>query len=268
MCRVLQVSSSGYYAWQRRQTDQKLNKDAKLLEKIIQIFFYHKGRYGVPRVYKELRKQGIMCNKKRVERLMKSQGLKAWSKVKFKGTTNSKHKYPVAPNLLERYFQASYPNQVWTGDITYIRTVEGWLYLAVVIDLYSRKIVGWAMSKRIGSKLVIDALRMAIANRDPQPGLIFHSDRGVQYAAHLFQKIVKNYGFVQSMSRKGDCWDNAPTESFFASLKKELIRGKLYNTRENAMNAIFQYIEGYYNGIRLHSFLDYNSPVEFEKITP
>jgi transposase InsO family protein len=216
MCRVLKVSTSGYYSWTRRPTSQKIANDAKLLEQIKQIF--------------------------------------------------SKHNQPVAPNLLGRYFQASKPNQIWTGDITYVRTVEGWLYLAVVIDLFSRKVVGWAMSSRLSTELAVKALRMAIGNRDPAPGLIIHSDRGSQYASHLFQSIVKNCGLVQSMSRKGDCWDNAPTESFFATLKKELIRDQLFCTREQAMTEIFRYIEGYYNNIRLHSFINYHSPVEFESM--
>lgn len=233
-------------------------------ERIRQIFKEHKKRYGVPRIHKQLQREGISCGRKRVQRLMRELGLRAQGKRPFKVTTNSKHQHPVAPNLLERYFEASQPNQVWTGDITYIRTAVGWLYLAVVIDLFSRKVVGWAMSPRIGAALATDALNMAIVSRKPSGGLIFHSDRGIQYASHCFQKIVEQQAFVQSMSRKGDCWDNSPTESFFATLKKELIRDQLYSTREKAIGNIFRYIEGYYNNFRLHSFLDYTTPVEFE----
>jgi len=236
-----------------------------LKEKIIQIFEFHKKRYGSVRIHKELKKQGIRCSRKRVERLMRELEIAAMGKRRFKATTDSKHKHPAAPNLLGRYFQVSKPNQVWTGDITFISTQHGWLYLAVVIDLFARKVVGWQVSNRINAELAVGALRMAIRTRNPAPGLIFHSDRGSQYAGHVFQKVVKAYGFVQSMSRKGDCWDNAPTESFFATLKKELIRKYIYTTRDEAKMDIFRYIEGYYNNFRLHSFLDYHTPVEFEE---
>jgi transposase InsO family protein len=196
---------------------------------------------------------------------MRKDGIAAQGKRKFKATTNSKHSHPVHPNLLARNFTVFKPNQVWTGDITYIRTFAGWLYLAVVIDLYSRKVVGWAMGRRINGELVVRALYMAIAARKPAAGLIFHSDRGSQYAADLFQKVIRRFKFRPSMSRKGDCWDNAPTESFFATLKKELIRNAIYITREAAMTAIFRYIEGYYNTRRAHSTLGYDSPAQFEK---
>ncbi len=232
----------------------------------MQIFTKHKKRYGAPRIHNQLKREGICCGQKRVERLMLELNLRAEGKRPFKVTTNSKHDYLVAPNLLNRYFQASGPNQVWTGDITYVQTAEGWLYLAVVIDLYSRKVIGWAMSDRIGTKLACDALRMALLTRKPPPGLIFHSDRGIQYASHLFQKAIAKAAATQSMSRKGDCWDNAPTESFFATIKKELIRNTIYCTRGNAMSDIFRYIEGYYNNLRLHSFLNYASPAEFENM--
>jgi transposase InsO family protein len=225
----------------------------------------NKKRYGSPRIYKDLRMQGVACSENRVARLMRENGLAAKGKRKFKATTNSKHAHPVHPNLLERDFIVSKPNLVWTGDITYIRTIEGWLYLAVVIDLFSRKVIGWAMSNRINAELVASALRMAIADRNPGPGVIFHSDQGRQYAGHLFQRIIKNFKFLPSMSRKGDPWDNAPTESFFATLKKELVRNLIYMTRRIAMTDIFRYIEGYYNTERLHSTLDYLSPSEFER---
>lgn len=199
-------------------------------------------------------------------RLMRELGLRAEGKKPFKVTTNSKHKHNIAPNIVNRYFETSAPDQIWTGDITYIRTVEGWLYLAVVLDLFSRKIVGWSMDTYLGATLAVSALEMAIKHRNPSEETIFHSDRGVQYASHLFQRTAETNGLIQSMSRKGDCWDNAPTESFFATLKKELIRNELYSTREIAKTEIFRYIEGYYNNIRLHSFNDYYSPKEFEEI--
>jgi len=237
-----------------------------LKEKIKQIFDFHKKRYGAPRIHNELKKQGISCGRKRVERLMKEQQLQARGKRKFKVTTDSKHKHPVAPNLLGRYFQTSAPNQAWTGDLTYIRTTQGWLFLAVVLDLFSRRVVGWAMGNRINADLVVKALQMALDARSPDPGLIFHSDRGSQYASHLFQKQLAKFAIIPSMSRKGDPWDNAPTESFFATLKKELIRDQLYSTREEAMSEIFRYIEGYYNNFRLHSYLNYATPAEFERM--
>jgi transposase InsO family protein len=233
--------------------------------KIAQIFKEHHGRYGSPRIHDELKKQGILVGRKRIEKLMRELGLVACSKKRFKVvTTDSNHSFRVFSNLLDRYFQASAPNQVWTGDITYIRTDESWLYLAVVIDLYSRKVVGWSMGAEITSQLANDALLMAITNRKPSAGLIFHSDRGSQYASHLFRNTIEKYHFQQSMSRKGDCWDNAPTESFFATLKKELIRGYIYSTRREAITDIFQYLEGYYNIKRNHSFLGYMTPAEFE----
>ena len=265
MCSVLKVSRSGYYAWRKRPKSKRSVEDDKLKKRIKQIFKQHQKRYGVPRIHEQLQREGIRCGGKRVERLMQELDLRAQGKRPFKVTTNSKHKHPVAPNLLGRYFEASAPNQVWTGDITYIRTVAGWMYLAVVIDLFSRKVVGWEMSSRIGAALATDALKMAITNRKPAGGLIFHSDRGVQYASHCFRGVVEKHNLVQSMSRCGDCWDNAPTESFFATLKKELIRDRLYSTREEAMSDIFRYIEGYYNNFRLHSFLNYATPVEFER---
>jgi transposase InsO family protein len=233
---------------------------------IKQIFYTHKERYGSPRIYKELKKQGVKCSKTRIEILMREHGLRARGKKKFKATTNSKHNLAVFPNLLNRDFKPDKPNKIWTGDITYIHTREGWLYLAVVLDLFSRKVIGWAMNKRMNKALVVNALRMAIGNRSPSRGLIFHSDRGSQYASTQFKNIVANHGFLQSMSRKGDCWDNSPTESFFATLKKELTRDNNYYSREYAMNKIFYYIQAYYNSIRQHSFIDSLSPVEYERL--
>lgn len=232
--------------------------------KIKASFEKNKKRYGSPRICRELNQEGLRCGRHRVARLMRQEGLAAHGKRKFKATTNSKHDNPVAPNLLDRNFTVSGPNQVWTGDITFIRTLEGWLYLAVVIDLHSRRVIGWAMGRRINALLAAGALRMAIALRNPGPDVIFHSDRGSQYACRLFQRIIRAFSFRPSMSRKGNCWDNSPTESFFATLKKELIRNLIYITRRLAMSDIFHYIEGYYNTVRLHSTLGYKSPVQFE----
>ena len=266
MCRVLCVSRSGYYDWRGRPKSKRTLEDGVLKTKVKQIFDEHKGRYGVPRIHNELKGQGIYCGKKRIERIMNELELKAYGKRKFRvTTTDSNHNYPVFPNLLDRYFEVSQPNQIWTGDITYIRTQEGWLFLAVVIDLFSRKVVGWAMGPRITSQLAVNALLMAIKNRRPPPWLIFHSDRGVQYAAHFFRAIAKRYDIEQGMSRYRDPWNNAPTESFFATLKKELIRDSVYSTRKEAFSDIFRYIEGYYNRKRRHSFLDYLTPVNFER---
>lgn len=235
-----------------------------LVNKIKEHFVFHKQRYGSPRIYDALIKDGMSCGLNRVTRLMSKNGLAAHGKRKFRVTTDSKHRHPVHPNLLNRNFMATAPNQVWTGDITYVSTLQGWLYLAVVIDLFSRKVIGWAMDSRIDSQLVSNALRMAITARKPMPGIIFHSDRGSQYAGFLFQRIIKGFDFQPSMSRKGDCWDNAPTESFFATLKKELIRNLIYINRNDAMTDIFYYIESYYNICRSHSTLGYNSPTQFE----
>jgi transposase InsO family protein len=195
---------------------------------------------------------------------MREDGLKAKSKRRFKATTNSKHNLPVAPNLLNRDFSPEAPNQVYAGDITYIWTTEGWLYLAVVIDLFSRSVVGWAMDKRMTRQLVMDALTMAVQRRRPPPGVIFHSDRGSQYASSGFQKLLVKYGMICSMSRKGNCWDNAPVESFFGSLKQELVFHQKYPTRFHARQSIFDYIERFYNRRRLHSTLGYESPADYE----
>ena len=238
------------------------NQGLKL--RIAQIYSENSGRYGSPRIYEQLRKEGFKCNKKRVERLMRVLGLKANQKRKFKVTTDSNHNLPIKDNLLNREFDVNQKNKVWASDITYISTKEGWLYLAVMIDLYSRKVVGWSMQKRMTKSLVIDALKMAINRRDPQQGLIVHSDQGSQYASHDFQKLLWQNKFKSSMSRKGDCWDNAVAESFFGTLKTELVYHSKYQTRSQAKQDIFEYIEIFYNRNRLHSTLDYKSPEEYE----
>ncbi len=264
LCRVLKVATSGYYAWRSRGRSARDYENERLLVEIKAIHKASEGDYGSPRIYHALREKGILCSENRVARIMRKHGIRAKTKKKFKATTDSNHKEPVAENLLDRQFDVKRPNTVWTTDISFVWTREGWMYLAVVIDLFSRRIVGWAMDKRIKKQLVIDALEMAIARRRPEPGLVHHSDRGSQYASKDYQKLLKNNGFICSMSRKGNCWDNAPTESFFSSLKRERVYHRTYRTRLEARTDIFNYIECWYNPYRLHSTLGYQSPAEFE----
>jgi putative transposase len=264
MCRILNVSRSGYYQWYKRGDSHHKKRDLELKEKILHIFNKHKQRYGSPRIHDELRDMDIRCGKKRVERLMRELGIRARHKRQFRVTTNSKHDHPVAPNLLNRQFKVNAPNKVWVADITYIRTFEGWLYLAAVMDLYSRKIVGWAMSDTISTELALSALRMAIQRRRPTKGLMHHSDRGVQYASHPYQKVLKAHQMVCSMSRKGNCWDNAVMESFFSTLKTECIEGKIYLSRARAKCKIFEFIEIDYNRNRRHSSIGSMTPENFE----
>lgn len=237
-----------------------------MAKKIKEIFTEHQGRYGSPRVWEELVEQGFSCSENKVARIMRELGLQAIGKRKFRVTTNSNHNKPVAKNLLDRKFTVTEPGKVYTGDITYIRTTSGWLYLAVVIDLYSRKVVGWSMDKTMKTKLVVSAMEMVVKNGKPQEEALFHSDRGVQYAAEAFQDLLEVNNITPSMSRKGNCWDNAPSESFFATLKKELIRYEIYSTREEAKLAIFDYIESYYNKKRRHSANGGLSPQKFEEL--
>jgi putative transposase len=264
MCRILNVSHSGYYEWRGRGESRRKKKDLELKEKIRATYEQNKKRYGSPRIHDALDLQGIKCSKKRIERLMREMGIQAKHKRQFKVTTKSNHDYPVANNLLDRNFQADAPNQKWVADITYIRTFEGWLYLAAVMDLYSRKIIGWAMAETMTATLATTALEMAIQRRHPLKGLLHHSDRGVQYASKAYQKILKKYGTVCSMSRKGNCWDNAPMESFFSTLKAECIAGKIYLNRILAKREIFEYIEVYYNRKRLHSAIGSMIPDNYE----
>lgn len=264
MGEVLLVSRSGYYAWQKKTLSRRREANAALLEKIRTIHRESGGIYGSPRVYKALREQDEPCGENRVARLMREDGLRGKMKRRCKATTDSKHGFAVAPNLLNRNFCPEEPNQVYAGDITYVWTGEGWLYLAVVIDLFSRSVVGWAMNKRMTRQLVMNALTMAVQRRRPPGGVIFHSDRGCQYASADFQSLLARYGFRSSMSRKGDCWDNAPVESFFGSLKQELVFHQRYLTRSQARQSIFAYIERFYNRRRLHSTLGYKSPAAYE----
>ena len=223
-----------------------------------------KGAYGWPRIWRELAARGIRAGKERVRRMMKSLGLQARGKRRFKATTNSAHDFPVAPNLLARNFSEDAPNKVWTGDITYIWTDEGWLYLAVVIDLFNRQVVGFAMGERMTRTLVMDALRMAWFRRHPAPGLIFHSDRGSQYASNDYRQLLRSFKMDSSMSRKGDCWDNAVTETLFGSLKVERLHGMRFGTRRQAKDEVMDWI-AFYNHRRLHSTLGYASPMAFEQ---
>lgn len=265
MCRVLYASRSGYYQWRKGGTPQRQVRQRELLIKIKEIHEGSRRNYGSPRILRELRKAGIVVNHKTIEELMKRNGIQAKRRKKFKATTNSKHNLPIADNLLNRNFKANKPNEVWVGDITYIATEEGWLYLAAWIDLCTRKVVGWSMSSRMTADLVVDAFRMAIFRQKRQIPNIVHSDRGSQYASGDFRKELKKYGCKQSMSRKGDCWDNAVSESFFGTLKNELVHHEKYRAREEARLSIFDYIEMFYNKRRIHSYLNYVSPEEFEK---
>ena len=262
---MLLIERSGYYAWFQRKPGKRELSNLSLDKKVEFLFKKHRSRYGVPRITEELRAQGERCGRNRVMNRMKYLGLYAKGKKKFKVTTDSKHKLPVAENILNRDFTATAPNQKWVGDISYIWTNEGWMYLAVIIDLYSRSVIGWAMEVTMSRQLVGKALMMALWRRGFPRNVICHSDRGSQYCSHDYQTILKKYGLVCSMSRKGNCWDNAVAESFFHTLKTELIYMEKYETREAAKQSIFNYIEVYYNRIRLHSVLGYIAPDVFEQ---
>lgn len=266
-CRVLNVSVSGYYAWCDRGASVREIEDARLIDKIRGIYDASDGVYGVRRIHRQLLADGERCSVNRVARLMRKCGIAARRKRKFTVTTDSKHNLPVAANLLNREFSSAGLNQVWASDITYIWTLEGWLYLAAVLDLHSRMVVGWSMSKRIDRSLVLDALSMAVGRRNPGPGLIHHSDRGSQYASNDYQAALSKHDMLCSMSRKGDCWDNAVAESFFSTLKTERVHHRLYRSRAEARRDIFEYIEVFYNRVRLHSTLGYLSPAHFESAT-
>jgi len=264
MCRVLDVSRSGYYDWRSRAPSARAQAHQRLTDAIRRIHEEHKGRIGAPRVTRHLRAEGQRVGKNRVAGLMRSEGLRAKAARKYKATTHSNHTLPVAPNLLEQDFSATAPNQKWVSDITYIATDEGWLYLAAVLDLYSRLVVGWAMSERMTARLVCDALQMALWRRKRPRGVIVHSDRGSQYCSGDYQRLLQDNGLVCSMSKKGDCYDNAAMESWNHSLKVEAIHGERFVTRQAAKDHVFDYIEVYYNRKRLHSRLGYRSPEAFE----
>jgi putative transposase len=264
LCAGLEVSLSGYRAWYRggKAAITRL-RDAQLLGLIQALYAEFKGAYGSPRMVRELRARGFSAAKERVERLMRESGLRARHKRRFKVTTDSRHGLPVARNLLARNFKPQAPNQVWTCDLTYLRTKEGWLYLAIVLDLFNREVVGWSLKPSMTADLASEALVMGWLRRKPAPGLILHSDRGSQYASRAFQTQLARYGMICSMSRKGDCFDNAPTESWFSSFKHERIHGARFMTRAELTRASFEYIEVFYNRKRMHSTLGYKSPVQF-----
>lgn len=268
MCDVLGVSRSGYYAWKSRGPSRRSRRQRELVDEILEI---HGDRdmksYGSPRVHQELVSRGHSVSENTVARLMRLASIRACSSRKYRVTTDSNHSHPVAENVLNREFQQSSADRVWLADITYIPTGEGWLYLACVLDAYSRKIVGWSMSSRMKQDLVLDALRMALGRRRPdeESGLLHHSDRGSQYASSAFQQLLKEENITCSMSRRGNCWDNAMMESFFATLKKERIYQERYATRAQARASVFDYIERFYNRVRRHSALGYLSPEQFEQ---
>jgi transposase InsO family protein len=262
---LLEVSKSGYSVWKNRpQSRRSIDNEALLIE-IRRVFVENDSNFGSPRIWDDLRKTNIPCSKNRVARLMREDGLVAIQRRKFKATTNSNHHWPVAPNLLERNFSIDKPNKIWVTDITYIWTWEGWLYLAFVLDLYSRGVVGLAMAERITDDLTQSALKQALGRRNPHAGLIHHSDRGSQYASGDYQALLKRHEITPSMSRKGDCWDNAVAESFIHTLKVEKIHRYRFKTRDEAKGKIFEYVEMYYNRKRTHSSLGYFSPFEYEK---
>ena len=264
MCDALDVSISGYRAWKRGgKPDRKRLSDSQMLAVIRAIHAELKGAYGSPRMVRELRARGCSASKARVERLMRDNGIHARHKRRYKVTTDSKHGLPVAENLLARNFTPTAPNQVWTSDITYLWTDEGWLYLAIVLDLFNREVIGWSLKPRMTADIVTDALTMAWFRKRPAPGLLHHSDRGSQYASHAFQNKLKEFGMTCSMSRKGNCWDNAPTESWFNSFKNERVHGIRYATHADMKAASFEYIEVFYNRKRQHSTLGYRSPIQF-----
>jgi transposase InsO family protein len=265
LCRVLGVSRSGYYAWRARKPSARALGDERLRPKVVEAFATGRGTYGSPRVRDELVDQGFEIGRKRVARLMREMGLQGVCPRKFRVTTDSDHDHPIAKNLLDRNFEASKPNEKWTTDITYVWTGEGWLYLAVVMDLFSRRIVGWSVADHMETSLCLDALRKALALRMDVEGLIHHSDRGVQYASAGYREALDAADIECSMSRRANCWDNAVGESFFGTLKNELIYRRPWLTREEARDAIAEYIEIFYNRIRRHSTIGGVSPAKFEE---
>lgn len=258
------MSESGYHAWAARSPSPAEERRAGLVAAIEAVHAEVKGRYGSPRMTAELSARGHACSENTVARLMREHGIRAKAPRRSARTTDSRHGLPVADNVLDRDFAPAGPNAAWSADITYIPTADGWLYLAVVEDLFSRRIVGWSMDGTMTSRLVVDALEMAIRQRVPGDGLVAHSDRGSQYASDHYRRLLDRHGIACSMSRVAQCWDNAPVESLFASLKRELIHDERYATRDEARASIFEYVEGFYNRVRRHSSLGYVSPAEFE----
>jgi len=265
MCKILEVSRAGYYHWLKRIPSFRYLEDQRLLEIIRYHYNKSRGTYGLPRIYAAIRKEGLKVNKKKIARLMRINKIRAKTKKKFKVTTVENTKAKASENILKGNFSSEKENRIWTSDITYIWTKQGWLYLAVIMDVYSRKIVGWSLCSSLSAELVIKALMMAILHRNPEQGIIFHSDRGSQYTSSSVREMLKSYQMTQSMSSTGNCYDNAITESFFHTIKTELTFWNSYQTREEAKRSIFEYIEIFYNRQRLHSAIGYLSPVEFEE---
>lgn len=266
LCNVLEVARSGYYAWRGRPPSARAKANDRLLEEIRTVHKASRGTYGSPRVYRELTTPARPVSENRIARLMRVSGIRSKHRRKFRVTTQSNHRRPVAPNVLAREFTVAAPNRVWAGDITYVWTAEGWLYLAIVIDLFSRIVVGWSMSTRITDDLTLSAVRMGFRKRRPAAGLLFHSDQGSQYTSNDYRQFMINHQITASMSRRGNCWDNAVSESFFATLEKDLLQGWVPETRSIARAEIFDYIEAFYNRRRRHSYLGYVSPAEFEEL--
>jgi putative transposase len=265
MCRVLRVSPSGYYSWRGRKPSDRARLDEQLSVHIRAAHKQSHRTYGSPRIHAQLHHEGFHVGRKRVARIMREQGIVALAPRRFRRTTDSAHSHPVAPNVLNRIFKAEAPNQAWVTDITYVWTWEGWLYLAVILDLFSRRVVGWAAAEHMRTDLVMEALSKALRLRQPGPDLVHHSDRGSQYASDDYQAELRRRGIVCSMSRRGDCYDNAVAESFFGTIKTECLDRHPWATRVSTMEAIGQYIDGFYNPHRLHSSLGYVSPIEFER---
>ena len=265
MCKVLQVSRAGYYAWCKRGPSARDEANQRLLKLLRRLFKLNLQRYGYRRMHQVARKE-IPCGRHRVARLMSQDGLKVPQRRRRRSTTQSKHKRPVPPNILGREFTVEVPNHTWLSDITYVPTQQGWLYLAVVLDLYARRVVGWAMESYLADLLTRKALKMALRRRQPAPALLHHSDRGIQYASLDYRKLLLSNKAAISMCRKGDVLDNAPMESFYATLKKELVHRHNYQTRKEAVSSIFEYIEGFYNPVRIHSSIQYYSPVVYESL--
>nr|WP_244898654.1 IS3 family transposase [Staphylococcus lutrae] len=266
MCKVLGVSKSGYYDWKKRPASSQQKRRDRLKKEIYKVYIGSQKRYGSPKITKELMKEGIKISQRTVTRLMKEMGIRSITKKKYKATTDSKHNLPIYPNLLNQQFKVEKPGVVWVSDITYIYTREGWVYLATVMELFSRRIIGWSMSNRMTKDLVISALERAFTAQKPTAGLIHHSDRGSQYASIEYQNILRENEIITSMSRKGNCYDNACIESFHSIIKKELIHHCNFQTRNEAMFSIIEYIVTFYNSKRIHSTLNYLSPLEFEKM--
>jgi transposase InsO family protein len=263
-CRVLEVSRSGYYAWLHRKPSTRSQYNLRVRAEIRTIHAEHKARYGSPRIHRELVGRGFRVGRHRVARLMAKEGLQGRQKRRFKKTTESNHTHRVAPNVLERDFTAEAPNRKWVGDITYVRTLDGWLYLAVLIDLFSRRVVGFATSNTIDTDLPLKALTRALRSRRPPAALVHHTDRDSRYCSHVYQTAIRKHELLPSMSRKGDCWDNAVAESFFATLEKELLADRPLASTDQTRLEVIDFIENYYNLIRRHSSIDYMSPIQFE----